>query len=1220
MAMGQSVSLRFDTVLDCVTAEYCATLQIRNDSSEIPLNIGSSSIFFSYNADALVYKSYESLHFDGSDLCLLDVLSAWSEHGIDVSNPGIVNITLNLQYSPTEEEASVSCPSITNEWTDISEICFTVVPNSDTLDLWFSEDQGLVSFNNYYPNNGTLQLPEGTHESETEIIDCIMMLPPVAIIDSIMVMENDPFTFTFYGENSFDEDGTVAAYYWDFGDGTTALGINAQHTYMESGNYIITLEVVDNDGLTHETMSTMQVVETIVEVSSPNAIITVSPYNTSSGPTNVTLDAYQSTTPNGEITYHEWYLNNISISGNDFIEVYLIDEASYEIVLQVTDEANMIDTDTAFLQLISNDCDTAFVFEESVLYEAISCSNTPINLNNSINNLPDNAVWTNAEGNEILNPTAYAMSYWGCEAKEALLTVDYTFFNQENCELRVHQDQLMLEVYASIAASVAPLDQACGVQLSTCPDYVVTWTDDTTSGNGAVYYNTASTGQVNFTVSNPNAPNECNTKTYVGFNYCTTDLEVHFQESAIEVQLNESFEATLIVANKGELPVNNIYLGYTQEESIGMLGMISSDFTGVNNQWFLSTLAPGEERQLTVTLIPQSMGELTFDVWLAAADGEDADSYAGNTDLSEDDMDQLSITAELIDCNELCPQPAICIAPITPAVLCPTFCTLDTTTTINILEYNSLFDCTIEVSFNNCLVYLPIPGMENAEMPDQLTVIAEDGNGLCEIVVYTITVGACLLPPIAENDYIVVLEDIAILPVLDNDSDPNGDDIYVCGIASQPNFGEVTLVNGVLSYEPNEGFTGSDLFTYEVCDDMFSSAAIVYLIVEDTACETDNQSACVSPGETITLCPNFCGFDELNNIDVLTASSGGFLVNLDNGCFRYRPLETYEGNEEVLAVTCLSQQNFCDTVRYSIQVSLGCQPNNSNIAYLTDDYDTTLINTPIFIDVLANDDLPLNQNIAICQITGLNQGTAEITVNQQIAFTPAEDYVGALSFSYILCDGVGNETATGFVFVEVLESLNDCMIYREICTKPLQAIEICLDFCAPTLSVSAINTTFNCGISQLTSNCFRYQPLPGLIGTDTINIVYCDENGSCFSGKIDVHINQECDGERLLVSPDCNPRILNVLTPNNDGVNDLWLVDEQFNCLEADYVKVEIFDRYGVMICVQENDALENGWLIWNGQYENTLSHVPEGVYFYKINIEQKNSLTIRTGFIEVRR
>jgi len=194
------------------------------------------------------------------------------------------------------------------------------------------------------------------------------------------------------------------------------------------------------------------------------------------------------------------------------------------------------------------------------------------------------------------------------------------------------------------------------------------------------------------------------------------------------------------------------------------------------------------------------------------------------------------------------------------------------------------------------------------------------------------------------------------------------------------------------------------------------------------------------------------------------------------------------------------------------------------------------------------------------------------------------------------------------------------MIYREICTKPLQAIEICLDFCAPTLSVSAINTTFNCGISQLTSNCFRYQPLPGLIGTDTINIVYCDENGSCFSGKIDVHINQECDGERLLVSPDCNPRILNVLTPNNDGVNDLWLVDEQFNCLEADYVKVEIFDRYGVMVCVQENDALENGWLIWNGQYENTLSHVPEGVYFYKINIEQKNSLTIRTGFIEVRR
>ena len=106
-----------------------------------------------------------------------------------------------------------------------------------------------------------------------------MMLPPVAIIDSIMTMENDPFTFTFYGENSFDEDGTVAAYYWDFGDGTTALGVNAQHTYTESGNYVVTLEVVDNDGLTHETISTIQVVETLVEISSPNAIISISQFH-----------------------------------------------------------------------------------------------------------------------------------------------------------------------------------------------------------------------------------------------------------------------------------------------------------------------------------------------------------------------------------------------------------------------------------------------------------------------------------------------------------------------------------------------------------------------------------------------------------------------------------------------------------------------------------------------------------------------------------------------------------------------------------------------------------------------------------------------------------------------------------------------------------------------------------------------------------------------------
>ncbi|MFC6234442.1 PKD domain-containing protein [Leucobacter soli] len=52
----------------------------------------------------------------------------------------------------------------------------------------------------------------------------------------------------FDGTGSTD-DGSIAAYYWSFGDGATATGAEAAHTYFAGGTYAIRLTVVDNDGI-----------------------------------------------------------------------------------------------------------------------------------------------------------------------------------------------------------------------------------------------------------------------------------------------------------------------------------------------------------------------------------------------------------------------------------------------------------------------------------------------------------------------------------------------------------------------------------------------------------------------------------------------------------------------------------------------------------------------------------------------------------------------------------------------------------------------------------------------------------------------------------------------------------------------------------------------------------------------------------------------------------
>ena len=57
-------------------------------------------------------------------------------------------------------------------------------------------------------------------------------------------------TVTFNASASYDNDGYVESYDWDFGDGATDTGMIVTHVYATADTYLITLNVTDNDGLT----------------------------------------------------------------------------------------------------------------------------------------------------------------------------------------------------------------------------------------------------------------------------------------------------------------------------------------------------------------------------------------------------------------------------------------------------------------------------------------------------------------------------------------------------------------------------------------------------------------------------------------------------------------------------------------------------------------------------------------------------------------------------------------------------------------------------------------------------------------------------------------------------------------------------------------------------------------------------------------------------------
>jgi len=67
-----------------------------------------------------------------------------------------------------------------------------------------------------------------------------------------------------FSQNSFDPDGIIVGWEWDFGDGNVSDVENPSHQYEEPGNYFVNLTVVDNEGKTN--CSTEQIVIDILHL------------------------------------------------------------------------------------------------------------------------------------------------------------------------------------------------------------------------------------------------------------------------------------------------------------------------------------------------------------------------------------------------------------------------------------------------------------------------------------------------------------------------------------------------------------------------------------------------------------------------------------------------------------------------------------------------------------------------------------------------------------------------------------------------------------------------------------------------------------------------------------------------------------------------------------------------------------------------------------------
>jgi PKD repeat protein len=152
-----------------------------------------------------------------------------------------------------------------------------------------------------------------------------------------------PLVVGFDGSSSYDNDGTIDLYSWEFGDGSASeTGIAVAHPY-NSGTFTVTLITTDNDGATSTDTITIIVddpstpppanIAPVADTSATATSVTISKGKS----TTVTLDGSKSSDSDGSIVSYIWHEGS-SVIGEGMTLGVNRKEDTYTFSLIVTDD------------------------------------------------------------------------------------------------------------------------------------------------------------------------------------------------------------------------------------------------------------------------------------------------------------------------------------------------------------------------------------------------------------------------------------------------------------------------------------------------------------------------------------------------------------------------------------------------------------------------------------------------------------------------------------------------------------------------------------------------------------------------------------------------------------------------------------------------------------------------------------------------------------------
>ncbi len=455
--------------------------------------------------------------------------------------------------------------------------------------------------------------------------------------------------------------------------------------------------------------------------------------------------------------------------------------------------------------------------------------------------------------------------------------------------------------------------------------------------------------------------------------------------------------------------------------------------------------------------------------------------------------------------------------------------------------------------------YTPDP---NYNGPDSFTFKANDGTADSNTATVSITVTAVNDAPVAEDDSLTTDEDTAGNGnVLTNDSDVDNANLTAV-LVSGPANGTLNLNNdGSYTYTPDPNYNGPDSFTYKASDGSLDSNVATVTIdvkaVNDAPVAVDDTDTTdEDTPKSIDVIANDTDVDNTNaelSVSSFTQPSNGQVSENEDGTLKYTPAEDFFGSDS-FDYTVSDGKGGTDTATVNLTVTA---VNDAPVAAL--DEETTPEDTPVAIDVLANDNEGAanegNQTLYVKRIVDAPaNGTAQVVTEDGpnkgwILYTPNANYNGADTFTYEVCDnGDPEKCTTENATVNVtISAVNDAPVAADdtATTAEDTATDINVlsndsdvDNTNAELSVSSFTQPSNGQVSENEDGTITYTPNANYNGSDSFTYTVSDGNGGTDTATVNLTVTAVNDAPKATddsaTTAEDTPKSINVLSNDSD--------------------------------------------------------------------------------------